>query len=74
MKHVYFDMKYADLKLRIANAQKAEETARRHSEVKEADRQYKLAKKLEKELSDLIEKNTEVTVLEEAGVTFSERN
>lgn len=74
MKQVYFDMKYADLKLRIANAQKAEETARKHSEVKEAHRQYKLSEKLQKELSDLIEKNTEVTVLEEAGVTFSERN
>lgn len=74
MKQVYFDMKYADLKLRIANAQKAEETARKHSEVKEAHRQYKLSEKLQKELSDLIEKNTEVTVLEEEGVTFSERN
>lgn len=74
MKQVYFDMKYADLKLRIANAQKAEEIARKHSKVKEAQRQYKLSEKLKKELSDLIEKNTEVTVLEEAGVTFSERN
>ena len=42
MKQVYFDMRLADLKLRIANAQKAEETARKHSEVKEAQRQYKL--------------------------------
>ena len=74
MKQVYFDMKYADLKLRIANAQKAEETARKHSEVKEAHRQYKLSEKLQKELSDLIEKNTEVTVLEDTGVNFSERN
>lgn len=74
MKQVYFDMRLADLKLRIANAQKAEETARKHSEVKEAHRQYKLSEKLQKELSDLIEQNTEVTVVEEAGVNFSERN
>ena len=74
MKQVYFDMRYADLKLRIANAQKEEETARKHGEVKEAQRQYKLSEKLKKELSDLIDKNTEVTVVSEEGITFNERS
>lgn len=71
MKQVYLDMRIADLKLRIANAQQAEETARKHSEVKEAHRQYKLAKKLEKELSDLISRNTEVVTVVDTGVTFN---
>ena len=64
-------MKYADLKLRIANAQKAEETLRRHSKVKEAQRQCDLAQDLQKQLDELINRNTEVTVLEETGVKFN---
>lgn len=71
MKQVYFDMKYADLKLRIANAQKAEETARKHSEVKEAQRQYDLAQDLQKQLDELISRNTEVVTVEETGVKFN---
>lgn len=71
MKQVYFDMKYADLKLRIANAQKAEETARKHSEVKEAQKQYDLAQDLQKQLDELISRNTEVVTVEETGVKFN---
>lgn len=74
MKQVYLDMRIADLKLRIANAQKAEETARKHSDVKEAHKQYKLSEKLQKELTDLISRNTEVTVLSDEGVNFNARS
>ena len=71
MKQVYFDMKYADVKLRIANAQKAEETLRRHSKVKEAQAQYDLAQDLQKQLDELINRNTEVVTVEETGVKFN---
>ena len=64
-------MRYADLKLRIANAQKAEETARKHSEVKEAQAQYDLAQDLQKQLDELISRNTEVVTVEETGVKFN---
>lgn len=71
MKQVYFDMKYADLKLRIATAQKAEETLRKHSKVKEAQAQYDLAQDLQKQLDELISRNTEVVTVEETGVKFN---
>lgn len=71
MKQVYFDMKYADLKLRIANAQKAEETLRKHSKVKEAQAQYDLAQDLQEQLDELISRNTEVVTVEETGVKFN---
>lgn len=64
-------MKYADLKLRIANAQKAEETLRKHSKVKEAQAQYDLAQDLQKQLDELISRNTEVVTVEETGVKFN---
>lgn len=71
MKQVYFDMKYADLKLRIATAQKAEETLRKHSKVKEAQAQYDLAQDLQEQLDELISRNTEVVTIEDTGVTFN---
>ena len=71
MKQVYFDMRLADLKLRIANAQQAEETLRKHSKVKEAQAQYDLAQDLQKQLDELISRNTEVVTVEETGVKFN---
>lgn len=72
MKQVYFDMKYADLQNRIAINKQAEESYRRKGEVMKAQGCYKLVQKLEKELSDLISRNTEVTVLEDTVVMFNE--
>ena len=71
MKQVYFDYRLADLKLRIANAQKAEEILRKHSKVKEAQAQYDLAQDLQKQLDELISRNTEVVTVEETGVKFN---
>ena len=71
MKQVYFDMKYADLQNRIAINKQAEESYRRKGEVMKPQGCYKLVQKLEKELSDLISRNTEVVTVEDTGVTFN---